>query len=78
MRSTAGAHPTTTMTPVVMATPMPLAMGSYNGTRGRSHCCAASTSNRSADDSPTHGAASCGALCHDIRRGHGKTQHQQD
>jgi len=61
-----------------MAAPMPMAMGSYNGARGGSHCRAASTSDRTADDRTSHGAASCGALCHDIRYGHGKSQQQQD
>ena len=51
VRSPASAHPTTTMTPVIMATPMPVAMGSDDGTRGGSHCRAASTSNGTTDDS---------------------------
>jgi hypothetical protein len=78
VRSPAGAHPTTTMPPVIVATPMPVAMGSYNGTRGGSHCRAASASDRTANDSTSHGAASWGALCHDISYGHGKSQHQED
>jgi hypothetical protein len=55
---------------------MPMAMGSYNGTRGGSHCRAASASDRTADDRTSHGAASRGALRHNIRHGHGKTKHQ--
>jgi hypothetical protein len=61
-----------------MATPMPLTMGSYSGTRDGSHCRAASASDRTADYRTSHGAASRGALCHDIRHRHGKTQHQQE
>ena len=61
------------MTPVIMATRMTVPMGSYNGTCRGSHCGAASASDRSTYDSPSDGAASCGALCHDIRYGHGKS-----
>jgi hypothetical protein len=38
---------------------MPVAMGSDDGTRGGSHCRAASTSNGTTDDSTAYGAASC-------------------
>lgn len=57
MRSSAGAHPTTTMTPVIMA--VPVAMGSNNGTGRGPYCGAASPSNCTANDSATHGTASC-------------------
>jgi len=57
MRSSAGAHPTTTMTPVIMATP--IAMGSHSGTRGGPYCRAAAPSDCTANDSTTHSAAPC-------------------
>ena len=47
-------------------------MGSYNGTCGGPHCRAATASDRTTDDSTSHCAAPCGALCHDIRYGHAK------
>jgi hypothetical protein len=57
---------------------MPVAMRSNNGTGGGSHGRAASASDRTADDRTSHGAASCGALCHNVRCGHGKTQQDQN
>jgi len=61
-----------------MASRMPVAMGSHHGTRGGTNRCAASASDRTADDRTPHRAASCRALRHDIRHGHGKSQKQQN
>jgi len=60
-----------------MATRMPVAMGSDDGTGGGSHCRSASTSNCTTDDSTPYGAASCRALRQGIRDGHYKPQRQQ-
>jgi len=76
MRSSAGAHPTTTMTPVIMATPA--AMGSHNGARGGPYCRATSPSDCTANDRATHSTAPCRTLCHDIRDGHRKPEHEQN
>lgn len=78
MRSSAAAHIATTMTPVIMAMPVPLVIGPYNGTRGGPHCRAASASDCTADDGASHSATSRGALCHHICYGHGETQRQQE
>ena len=61
-----------------MAMPMPVAMGPHNGAGGSAHCRPTSTSDRAADDSTSYGAASCGALSHDVRYRHGKCQHQKN
>jgi hypothetical protein len=65
------------MTPVIVATHVPVAMGSDNSTGGGSHCGAASTSDRTPNDRASYRTSSCAALCHDFRYGRGKTQHQQ-
>jgi hypothetical protein len=57
---------------------MPVAIRSNNGTGRGSHRRAASASDRTPDDRTSHGAASCGTLCHNVRCGHGKTQQQQN
>jgi hypothetical protein len=57
---------------------MPVAMGSHNGTCGGPNRCAASASDRTADDRATDRTSSCGALRHDIRNGHGKSHYQQN
>ena len=44
---------------------MPVAMGSHHGTRGGTNRCAASASDRTADDRTPHCAASCRALRHE-------------
>ena len=69
-------RPTSTMTPVIMTTPMPVAMGSYNRTRGGPRCRPASACDRSTDDSTSHGAASSRTLSHDIRYRHGDPNQQ--
>ena len=66
------------MPPVVMAMPMPVAMGPHNGAGGSAHCRPTSTSDRAADDSTSDGAASRGALSHDIRFRRGKCQQQKN
>ena len=67
------------MPPVVMAMPMPVAMmGSDNGAGGSSHGRPTPASDRTADDGTADGAASCGALRHDIRDGHGECQQQKN
>jgi hypothetical protein len=76
MRSSAGAHPTTTMTPVITATPV--AMGSHNRARGGSYCRAAAPADCTANDSTTHSAAPRRTLCHSIRHGHRQLQHEQN
>ena len=77
MRSPTGAHPATPLTPVILATYVPVAVGSDNGARGRPHCGAASTSDRTPNDRTSYSASSCAALRHDISYRRGKTQHQQ-
>ena len=59
MRSSAGAHPATTMAPVVMTAPMTLTMGAHNGTRRRSHGRAATASDCTANNRTSNGATSC-------------------
>ena len=57
MRSSAGAHPTTTVTPVIMATSV--ATGSHNSAGGGPYCRAAAPSNCTANDSTTYSATPC-------------------
>ena len=66
------------MPPVIMAMPIPVAMGPYNGTGGSSHRRSTPASDRTADDSTSHGAAPRGALSHDIRDRHCKCQQQKN
>jgi hypothetical protein len=56
---------------------MSVAMSSYDGARGSARCRAAPASDRTTDNSASHGAASGGALCHGIRYRHSKSQHEQ-
>jgi hypothetical protein len=62
------------MTPVIMATPMPVTMRSDDGTRSGPNSRAAPATNGTANDCTTHSAASGRTLCHGIREGHRKPQ----
>ena len=66
------------MPPIVMAMPVLVATGPHSSTGGGSDGRPTPASDPTTDDSTSHGAASCGALSHDIRDRHGKCQQQKN
>jgi hypothetical protein len=62
------------MTPIIMTTPVSVATGSCDGTRGGSHCRSASAADRTADDRASHSTAPCGTLGHGISGRYGNPE----